>query len=84
MSEIFNSIQVSHEVSKMVDRSFLIVNQICDILEKQGKTTVDLAGLMGKEVDEVNNWMLGIHDFSKDEISCIELVLGEHIHFDLT
>jgi transcriptional regulator with XRE-family HTH domain len=83
MSEIFNSIQVSHEVSKMVDRSFFIVNQICDILEKQGKTTVDLAEFMGNEMDEVNNWMLGIHDFSEEKILLIQAALGEKINFQL-
>lgn len=81
MSEIFKSIQVSHEVSKMVDRSFFIVNQICDILEKQGKTTVDLAEFMGNEMDEVNNWMLGIHNFSEEEILLIQAALGEKINF---
>jgi len=79
MSIIFRSIQVSEEVSRMVDHSFDIVNKIHEILEKQGKTKGDLAHQMDKKESEISLWMQGTHDFRLSEIVLIESVLGERL-----
>lgn len=79
MSEIFNSIQVSDDVTRFVDHSFDVVNKIHAILEKQGKTQRDLAVMLGKNESEVSKWMRGTHNFTLKSIAKIEAVLGENI-----
>lgn len=49
MSKIFDSIKVSDEVKRFVDHSFDVVDQIHQILEKQGKTQRDLANMLEKK-----------------------------------
>ena len=79
MSKIFDSIKVSDEVKRFVDHSFDVVDQIHDILEKQGKTQRDLAAMLGKKESEISKWMQGTHNFTLKSISKIEAVLGESI-----
>jgi|GEM_PF-495880 len=79
MSEIFNSIQASEDVTRFVDHSFDVVNKIHAILEKQGKTQRDLAVMLGKNESEVSKWMRGTHNFTLKSIAKIEAVLGENI-----
>jgi len=79
MIKIFQSIQVSDKVSGMVDHSFEIANVIHYILEKQGKTQLDLTNLLGKEESEISRRMQGTHNFRLSEIGQIESVLGERL-----
>jgi antitoxin component HigA of HigAB toxin-antitoxin module len=79
MSAIFKSIQVSDEVSQMIDHSFELVNKIHEIMEKQGKTQQDLANLIGRKESEISRWMQGTHDFRLSEIALIESRLGERL-----
>jgi len=79
MSEIFDSIQVPNEVKRFVDHSFDIVDQIFDILARQGMTQRDLAEKLGKKESEVSKWMQGTHNFTIKSIAKIEAVLCESI-----
>lgn len=81
MSELFDKAlgRVPEDVKRFVDHSFDVVNQIHDILEKQGKTQRDLAGLLGKSESEISKWMRGTHNFTLQSIAKIEAALGESI-----
>ena len=79
MSTIFDSIQVSDEVKRLLDHSFAVVNKIHEVLERQGKTQRDLALLMGKSESEISKWMRGTHNFTFKSIAKIESVLGENL-----
>lgn len=79
MSKIFDSIQVPNEVTRMLNHSFDVADQIHEILESQGKTQRDLADLLGKKESEVSKWMRGTHNFTLKSISKIEEALGESI-----
>ncbi len=79
MSAIFDSISVPNEVKRFVDHSFDIVDQIFDILERQGKTQRDLASMLCKKESEISKWMQGTHNFTIKSIAKIESALGESI-----
>lgn len=79
MSAIFDSIKVTGEVKRFVDHSFDIVDQIFEILERQGKNQKDLADLLGKKESEISKWMQGTHNFTIKSIAKIEDALGETI-----
>lgn len=81
MSELFDKAlsKVPEDVKRFVDHSFDVVNQIHDILERQGKTQRDLANLLGKKESEISKWMRGTHNFTLQSIAKIEAALGESI-----
>ncbi len=79
MSKLFDSIEVRDEIKRFVDNSVDVVDQIYAILERQGKTQRDLAGLLDKSESEVSKWLTGTHNFTIKSISKIEAVLGEKI-----
>ena len=81
MSKIFEQAvkNVPNEVKRFVDHSFEIVDQIHDILEKQGKNQRDLASMLNKKESEVSKWMQGTHNFTIKSIAKIEEVLGESL-----
>lgn len=79
MSAIFDSIKVTGEVRRFVDHSFDIVDQIFEILGRQGKTQRDLAKMLGKKESEISKWMQGTHNFTIKSIAKIEDALGEPI-----
>lgn len=81
MSKIFEQAvkNVPNEVKRFVDHSFDIVDQIYDILEKQGKSQRDLAKMLDKKESEISKWMQGTHNFTIKSIAKIEEVLGEPI-----
>ena len=81
MSELFDKAlgRVPEDVKRFVDHSFDVVNQIHDILEKQGQTQRDLANLLGKNESEISKWMRGTHNFTLQSIAKIEAALGENI-----
>ena len=71
MSKIFEQAvkNVPNEVKRFVDHSFEIVDQIHDILEKQGKNQRDLASMLNKKESEVSKWMQGTHNFTIKSIA---------------
>jgi transcriptional regulator with XRE-family HTH domain len=81
MSKIFEQAvkNVPNEVKRFVDHSFDIVDQIYDILVRQGKTQRDLAKMLGKKESEISKWMQGTHNFTIKSLAKIEDVLGEEI-----
>jgi transcriptional regulator with XRE-family HTH domain len=79
MSKLFDSIKVRDEISRFVDNSVEVVDQIHAILQRQGKTQRDLAKLLDKNESEVSKWLTGMHNFTLKSISKIEAVLGEKI-----
>lgn len=79
MSAIFDSIEVAGDIKRFVDHSFDVVDQIYDVLDRQGKTQRDLANLLGKKESEVSKWMQGTHNFTLKSIAKIEEALGETI-----
>jgi ribosome-binding protein aMBF1 (putative translation factor) len=70
---------VSSEVRRRVDLSFLIVDKIHAILEQRGLRQKDLARMLDKRESEISKWMRGTHNFTIETISQIEKVLGEPI-----
>ncbi len=81
MSKLFDQAlqQVPNDVKSFVDNSFDIVNQIHEILRKQGRSQRDLSDLLGKKESEISKWMQGTHNFTIRSISKIEAVLDEKI-----
>lgn len=81
MSTLFDKAlqQVPKKVKSFVDNSFDIVDQIHEILVRQGKTQRDLADLLGKKESEISKWMRGTHNFTIKSITNIEIALGEKI-----
>lgn len=71
--------EVPEEIKSFVDNSFDIVNQIHEVLSKQGKTQRDLADILGKKESEISKWMQGTHNFTIKSISNIESALEEKI-----
>ena len=63
---------VSPEVRRRVDLSFLIVDRIHSILEEKGLKQKDLASMLGKKESEISKCMRGT-------ISSIENALGAPI-----
>lgn len=70
---------VSAEIRRRVDLSFLIVDRIHSILQERGLKQKDLASMLGKKESEISKWMRGTHNFTIDTVSAIENVLGEPI-----
>lgn len=70
---------VSPEVRRRVDLSFLIVDRIHAVLEQRGLRQKDLASMLEKNESEISKWMRGTHNFTIETISQIEKVLGEPI-----
>lgn len=81
MSTLFDKAlqEVPKEIKSFVDNSFDIVDQIHEILVKQGKTQRDLADILDKKESEISKWMRGTHNFTIKSISNIENALGEKI-----
>ncbi|MCM1336215.1 MAG: helix-turn-helix domain-containing protein [Candidatus Amulumruptor caecigallinarius] len=71
--------QVSDEIRKKVNLSFMIVDRIHTLLQERGLRQKDLAQLLHKNESEISKWMRGTHNFTIDTISQIEMVLGEPI-----
>lgn len=70
---------VSPEVRRRVDLSFLIVDRIHGILEEKGLKQKDLANMLGKKESEISKWMRGTHNFTIETITAIENVLNVQI-----
>ena len=70
---------VSSEIRKRVDLSFMIVDRIQSILEERGLRQKDLAVMLGKKESEISKWMRGTHNFTIDTVSAIESALGAPI-----
>lgn len=81
MSKLFDKAlsTVSKDVSRYVDKSFEIANQIHYILSEKGITQRDLAKRLGKKESEVSKWLSGMHNLTMKTITKIEIALGEEI-----
>ena len=66
-------------ITRYVDKSDDIAQQIESILEKKRMTQRELANALNKKESEVSKWLTGRHNFTIKSIAKIEEVLGEEI-----
>lgn len=71
--------EVSPQIKRRVDLSFLIIDRIHAILEERGMKQKDLANMLNKKESEVSKWMRGTHNFTIETLSAIENALGTRI-----
>lgn len=66
---------VDPEIRESVNKSFLIVDRIHEILSEKGLKQKDLAAMLGKSEAEISKWMRGTHNFTIDTLVSIENAL---------
>ena len=71
--------EIPKEIQDDVIRSINIADEIYKVLQKQGKTSADLARKMKKSESEISRWMAGLHNFTFKTVEKIEEALGEKL-----
>jgi transcriptional regulator with XRE-family HTH domain len=81
MSERFKRVleRTAPEIKRRIEKSFLISDQILDMLEEKNVTQKQLAVKLGKSESEISKWMKGDHNFTIDTIVKVEVALGGKI-----
>jgi hypothetical protein len=82
-SEIFEGLrkEVNPKNSQFVDKNLAISRQVRHILEARPTITSQkaLAEALGKDLDEISDWLSGLHDNSLENITKMEVALGRDI-----
>ena len=71
--------QTPADVTKFVDKSMDVADQIVAILKAKGWSQKKLADALGKKESEVSKWLTGTHNFTLRSITKMEAILGEDI-----
>ncbi len=69
----------SQESKVFISKTFDIVEQIGELLQKRKITQKDLSKMLGKNESEVCKWLSGSHNFTIKTLSKIETVLNDSI-----
>lgn len=71
--------EMPEKVKAIVDRRFLIADQIYSLMVKHEITTLQLAQKMETKEYRVNRWISGMHSVSVNTIARLESIFGERI-----
>lgn len=75
-SKYFGQIEITPGARQFVEQSFLIADQIKQVLLTQGLMQMDLAQLLGEKESEVSRMLTGTYDFTPEVLVRLEKVLG--------
>jgi ribosome-binding protein aMBF1 (putative translation factor) len=80
LPEFAASIEAMPEDSKIfTDKSMEIADYIFKVMEVKGIYQKDLAMALGETENEIGKWLAGMHNFTLQTLSKIEVVLGENV-----